>query len=472
MAQVVVVGGGVVGLSAAVLIAGDGHEVTVLERDPDGPPVDAETAWEGWTRKGVNQFRQLHYFLPRFRALLDAELPSVVHELDALGALRFNVIANVPDTVTGGWRDTDDAFTALTARRPVAESAIARVADRTPNVDIRRGVAMAELLGGRSAGAGVPHVVGVRTSTGEELRGDLVIDAGGRRSRVTALLEALGARPALEDRDDSGFVYYGRYFRSDDGTTPPVFAPLLSHYGTVSILTLPADNGTWGVGIVTSARDAALRALKDPDVWTRTVRSFPLVAHWTDGTPLDDHPSVMAKIEDYRRDFVVDGVPIATGIVAVGDAWAGTNPSVGRGASIGLLHAVTLRDLLRDGSLEDPVEFARRWHDVTTTTVEPWFASTLFFDRHRLAEIDAAIDGDLYEPDDRGWEFIRALQAGGGRDPEVFRAFVSVASMLRTPEEIAAEPGMPDRAFASGGDWREQPIVGPDRDTLLAAIAG
>ena len=38
-------------------------------------------------------------------------------------------------------------------------------------------------------------------------------------------------------------------------------------YDSVSILTLPADNGTWGVGVVTSARDAALRRLKDVDVW-------------------------------------------------------------------------------------------------------------------------------------------------------------------------------------------------------------
>ena len=30
-------------------------------------------------------------------------------------------------------------------------------------------------------------------------------------------------------------------------------------YDSVSILTLPADNGTWGVGLVASASDAALR---------------------------------------------------------------------------------------------------------------------------------------------------------------------------------------------------------------------
>ena len=33
------------------------------------------------------------------------------------------------------------------------------------------------------------------------------------------------------------------------------------------MLTLPADNGTWGVGIIASAKDTAMRSLKDVDVW-------------------------------------------------------------------------------------------------------------------------------------------------------------------------------------------------------------
>jgi hypothetical protein len=33
----------------------------------------------------------------------------------------------------------------------------------------------------------------------------------------------------------------------------------------------------------------------------------------------------------------MDGVPVATGIVSVGDAWACTNPSLGRGITMGLM---------------------------------------------------------------------------------------------------------------------------------------
>ena len=65
MARIVVTGGGVAGLSAAMLLADDGHDVTLLERDAAEPPSPAE-AWENWERRGVNQFRLLHFFQPRF----------------------------------------------------------------------------------------------------------------------------------------------------------------------------------------------------------------------------------------------------------------------------------------------------------------------------------------------------------------------------------------------------------------------
>jgi glycine/D-amino acid oxidase-like deaminating enzyme len=49
MARIAVMGAGVAGLSAAMLLAHDGHDVVVVERDPAPPPQAAE-AWDGWDR--------------------------------------------------------------------------------------------------------------------------------------------------------------------------------------------------------------------------------------------------------------------------------------------------------------------------------------------------------------------------------------------------------------------------------------
>ena len=55
MPKIIVLGAGVCGLAAGMLLAQDGHEVTVLERDDAAAPGTPQQAWESWTRPGVNQ---------------------------------------------------------------------------------------------------------------------------------------------------------------------------------------------------------------------------------------------------------------------------------------------------------------------------------------------------------------------------------------------------------------------------------
>ena len=112
-----IVGAGVVGLGTALLLSRDGHDVTVLERDAEAPPAGAEEIWEGWQRKGVNQFRLPHFFLARYRSLLGTELPEVAEALAAAGALRLNSVLSAPEQLRGPATDGDGAFECVRARR-------------------------------------------------------------------------------------------------------------------------------------------------------------------------------------------------------------------------------------------------------------------------------------------------------------------------------------------------------------------
>lgn len=462
------IGGGIAGLGTALLLAGDGHLVTVLERDPAPPPGSAEGAWEGWSRRGVGQFRLLHLFLPMFRAILEAELPAVARAIDALGALRFNPVASAPAEISGGPRAGDDYYEFLTGRRPVVESAVATVAQDSPGLTVRRGIKVAGLVAGAATATGVPHVVGARTDGGQDFPADLVVDTTGRRSPLPAWLAELGARPPLEELEDSGFVYYARHYHSADGAVPAMLGPPLQDYGTVTAMTLPADNGHWGVGLIASSGDRPLRGLRQVARWEAVVRRLPLVSHWLDGQPVEDGIVTMAKIEDRHRSLRVAGGPVATGVVAVGDAWACTNPSLGRGASLALMHGLALRDVLRTQDLEHPAALAEAFDQATAQVVEPWYRSSLQRDRARLAEIEAGTRGERYDPHQPEYEIAKALELAIMADPDCLRAYLDILTLRATPEEVLSRPGLLRRVLRHGAGWRDTPTLGPTRAQLVA----
>ena len=467
MARIVLAGGGIVALTTAMLLADDGHEVTVLERDPAPAPEPAE-AWDDWKRRFVAQFRLPHLFVARFRAEVDRELPRVGQALDQAGALRFNPLALAPAEFIGGHREEDRAYEMLTGRRAVMEAVIAEAAAATPGVEVRRGTEVAGLLTGDAGPGGVPRVTGVRTAGGEQIAADLVVDATGRRSPMASWLAGIGAAPAAEETEDSGFVYYGRHFRSRDGSVPPMLGPGIQEYGSVTSLTLPADHGTWAIVVAASDTDTEMTGLRQEVPWTAVVRSLPLVAHWLDGEPLEDHILHIARIEDRHRSLVVGGQPVAAGVVAIADAWGCTNPSLGRGCSMGVMHGRVLRDTLRGSDPADAAQFALDFHAATMSTVEPWYRSTLRFDRHRLGQIDAEIRGEAYEPGDPWWDDNHALQFAAGQDPECLRASLDVQMVLRTPDEVLADPVIAARVRELGAGWREAEAFGPSRAELVA----
>ena len=271
--SILIIGGGICGLGTALLLARDGHDVTLLERDVDPLPDSAQDAWDSWQRKGVAQFRQPHNFMPGLRLLLEAELPDVQEALPRAGASRFDLVNPLPPFFSDrSPRSLDEKLWTYTARRPVAEWVFASCAQHERRLTIRRGVHVTGLLTGPSARPGTPHVAGVEIAGEETLRADLVIDATGRHSRGPEWLAALGVQPPHETQMDCGFVYYTRYF---SGTQPQRRAPGLMPSVSISLLTLPGDNGTWSVTVFTTTGDQPLKTLRHEEQWTNVVRACP-----------------------------------------------------------------------------------------------------------------------------------------------------------------------------------------------------
>jgi 2-polyprenyl-6-methoxyphenol hydroxylase-like FAD-dependent oxidoreductase len=466
---VLIIGAGICGLGTALLLARDGHDVTVLEADDDPRPDSPQAAWTQWARKGVAQFRQPHNFMPGLRLLLEAELPDVQDALRSAGASRYDLLNPLPPVFADrSPRPIDDQLWTYTARRPVAEWVFARVVDDESRVTVRRGVRVTGLLSGPETVTGVPHVIGVRTSEREELRADLVIDATGRQSRSAAWLRERGARPPYEEQADSGFIYYTRYFT---GTEPRRMAPGLTHLGTISILTLPGDNGTWSVTLFTAAGDQPLKDLRLEEKWTNTVRACPLHAHWLNGEPITGVLAMGGIVDRYRR-FVVDGRPVATGFVAVADAWACTNPSAGRGLTVGFLHALQLRDTLREAS-DKPAALVEGFDRRTEAAIAPWYRAQIAVDRARFADMQALREGRAPTPPaDPLAREIQALFASIPASPDLFRAVLEYVGTITPAQEILQRPPVVEGIRAAQqGRVVIPPMPGPNRQQLLELVA-
>lgn len=468
MADIAVVGAGFIGLTSALLLADDGHQVVVLERDGADLPADTFGQWE---RRGVPQLRQPHVLLARGHHLLAENLPDALAAIEAAGCLSVNgADPNVmpPSLHDRSARPGDEQLMALRGRRAVFEAALLRVALNHPRIEVRGGVGVAALLS--DVDQATPHVVGLRTEADDEIDADLVVVASGRRTPIASWLAEIGACPFVEDAEPTGQIYIMRWYRTDDtawmDAQPTLVRGELSWSGTYCF---PGDDGWVALGIGPDATDDAARRLRDTETFERFSAQVPSWQPFLDRCQPQTDPQFMGSLHNHWRRFVVDGEPVATGIVAIGDSRMCTNPSYGRGMSLGLIQAVALRDALAEGKADDAPVFVE---ERTEAEAGHWYHDSVQLDRIFQALRSAVLAGedvDVYTHP-ATTDFIYSFMSAGV-DADIYRRVVRVNYMLEPRAHLSEDPdtiAVVDKLRSAG---LRMPLAGPTRAALLDLVA-
>ncbi len=330
--DVVVVGGGVAGLAAALGLARQGRAVTVLERDATPLPAGPEEAF-GWDRRGAPQVRHSHAFLARLHSLLRDHYPDVLDALLAAGATEQRFGQHLPPTMVGFAPEPgDEDLVMLCCRRTTFEWVLRRAVLAEGRVELRTGTAVRGLLAAGDADAGeAVRVAGVRLDSGADLPAALTVVATGRRSALPAWLSELGAPTMPEEEDDTGIVYLSRFYRLREAAPRPAQgAAVGGDLGYLKYGVFAGDNRTFSITLAVPVADEELRRLLGaPPAFDATARSLAPAADWLAGSPEPiTEVHVMAGLVNRWRDLVVGGRPLALGLHAVGDAQVCTNPAL------------------------------------------------------------------------------------------------------------------------------------------------
>ena len=441
MAKVCINGGGVAGLTTALLLACDGHDVTVVERDGPPPSRDPVEAWDGWVHRGVRHVRQTHLYLPLFRNIVMSELPHVWTRLLEAGVSEHDLAGNPPETISDrSRRPVDDRLVMLLGRRTTIDSVLHNAAEDDPRIEILSGIA-AEGLTAEVATTGGGRVTGLATEAGV-LEADIVVDCAGARSAMPGWVQEAGGIRPHEIEDEFRIAYWTQWFRNRPGRSAPQMRGLPALVGgPFAVLRCPADNGWWAATIIAPAGDRRYRVLSDQDRLLRLFAALPFTAEWVAPDVAEPVGGILPMFVpcDGRRRYVVDGQPALEGVTAVGDAVAATNPMNGRGVSFAALQARGLRDVLRGN--DDPAAVTVGHHEFLENEFHPWWQQTFEADRDLLARMQALGSGQ--EPPPPGTSAL--LRHVAQHDPDLWRCLLEIMGVVTPAAEVLARPRVATR---------------------------
>jgi 2-polyprenyl-6-methoxyphenol hydroxylase-like FAD-dependent oxidoreductase len=461
-AHAIVLGGSIAGLLAARALVSSKRfdRITVLERDAiptkDDPTRTDPTKNE---RAGVPHARHLHVLLRRGLLTFDDLIPGFERDLEARGAVRINAGREFFVMLRTGWAprvDTDVYMLAFS--RALLESTLRErvLTDDARVITLRDGVRVRGLMG--LAG----KVVGVRTSDGEELLADFVIDATGRRSQASEWLHQLGYERPPEKIVDASWGYATRIYKKPAAKAYP--------WKQLFIMNRPPNEPRGGV-LQSIEGDRWLLSLAgvmgdhpptDEAGFLEFARTLPSKAIYEavkDAEPLCA-PYGFRNTENRLRSFdQLKRFPAR--FCAIGDAVCALTPVYAQGLTLAGLEALAIRELAgTTASLDDLGQAVQRR---TGELVAGGFALATSEDS-RWPNTVGAVFGPKTRLIHKYLDHVIALAP---HTPEIYRTFIEVQHMVRPRSALFSRPVLGRVLQRAVGIRRLPPHPAPEPELLL-----
>ena len=235
----------------------------------------------------------------------------------------------------------------------------------------------------------------------------------------------------------------------------------------------PADGGVFALSVAGSMSDPCGARLRRPEIFQRVMDHIPEFAPWLEDADALGEPQMMARIENRWRALVKDARPLVLGFVLLGDSAIHTNPTLGRGVSLGLMqaqHLAILLDTLEPGSADLALAFEQWRKDALGI----WYETQVAAEAGRLSAAERALAGEeQQEPSTTADRFRAAFGLLASEDPVIFELSAKVMHLLVTPAELAASQDVRAaiaKRLELGGSL-VAPLRGPTR-AEFEALAG